>query len=59
VGGNGRFWPSKASSKLSVTNQILDRLHAAVEGLGDLGIGPSPPISIRLEQDMSATNLLR
>ena len=39
--------------------EILDRLHAAVEGLGDLDIRPSRPIGIRLEQDLSTTKLLR
>src|SRR5439155_26274826 len=38
---------------------ILDRLHAAVEGLSDLGIRPVQSIHIRLEQDLSATKLLR
>ena len=39
--------------------EILDRLHATVECLGDLRIRPSRPIGIGLEQDLSAASLLR
>jgi hypothetical protein len=39
--------------------KILDRLHAAVEGLGDLDIRPSRPIGIRLEQDLSTAKFPR
>jgi hypothetical protein len=39
--------------------KILDRLHAAVERIGNPDICPSWPISIRLEQNLSATKLLR
>ena len=38
---------------------ILDRLHPAVERLGDLDVQPSRPISIRLEQDLRTAKLLR
>ena len=38
---------------------MLDRLHPAVERLGDLDIQPSWPIGIRLEQDLSTAKLLR
>jgi hypothetical protein len=39
--------------------EILDRLRAAVERLGNPDIWPSWPIGIRLEQHLSATKLLR
>jgi hypothetical protein len=39
--------------------EILDGLHTAVEGLGNLGICPSRPRDICLEQDLSATKFLR
>ena len=39
--------------------EILDRLHAAVEGLGNLDIRPPGSIGICLEQDLSTTKLLR
>jgi len=38
---------------------MLDRLHPAVERLGDLDVQPSRPISIRLEQDLRTAKLLR
>ena len=39
--------------------EILDGLHATVEGLGNFGIRPSRPGDICLEQDLSTTELLR
>jgi hypothetical protein len=39
--------------------ETLDRLHAAVESLGDLDVWPRGPIGIRLEQDLSTAKLLR
>jgi hypothetical protein len=39
--------------------KIFDRLHAAVEGIGNPDICPSWPINIRFEQNLSATKLLR
>src|SRR5712691_7103931 len=39
--------------------EILDRLLAAVESIGHPDIWPSWPIGIRLEQNLSATKLLR
>ena len=39
--------------------EMLDRLHAAVEGLGNLDIRPPGSIGICLEQDLSTTKLLR
>ena len=38
--------------------EILNGLHAAVESLRDLDIRPARPISICLEQNLSATELL-
>src|SRR5262249_43848927 len=38
---------------------ILDRLHPAVKGGGNLHVRPVGSIGIRLEQDLSATKLLR
>ena len=38
--------------------EILDGLRAAVEGLRNLGIRPSRPGDICLEQDLSATKFL-
>src|SRR3977135_3613249 len=39
--------------------EMLDRLHAAVEGLGNLDIWPPGPLGICLAQDLSTTKLLR
>jgi hypothetical protein len=39
--------------------ELLDRLHAAVEGLGNFDSRPPCPIGICLEQDLSTTKLLR
>jgi hypothetical protein len=39
--------------------EVLDGLHTAIEGLGDLDIRPSRPVSIRLEQDLGAAKPLR
>jgi hypothetical protein len=38
--------------------EILDRLHTAIECLGDLGSWPSRPSDSRLEQDLSAASFL-
>ena len=39
--------------------EMLDRVHAAVEGLGNLDIRPPGPLGICLEQALRATKLLR
>ena len=39
--------------------KILDRLHTAMEGLGDLDIQPTRPVGICLEQNLRATKPLR
>jgi hypothetical protein len=39
--------------------EILDRLHTAVESLGNPAVSPSRPISIRFQQYLSPTNFLR
>jgi len=38
---------------------VFDRLHPAVEGLGDPNVRPSRPVGIRLEQNLSTTKSLR
>src|SRR5580698_8436373 len=38
---------------------ILDRLDAAIESLGNLDVRPTRTIGIRLEQDLGTTKLLR
>jgi hypothetical protein len=65
LAGRGRFLAFlalqsqfKAFGNQALT-QIFDRLHAAVERIGNSDIGPSWAISIRLEQNLSATKLLR
>src|SRR5215210_944848 len=65
LAGRGRFLAFLAlqSQFKSFRNQALAKilygLHAAIKRIGNLDIRPSWPISIRLEQNLSATKLLR
>jgi len=62
--GRGRVLPPDAMERLlespfaQVAADVLDRLTTTTEGVGDQLIGPARPVSVGLEQDLGAANLL-